>query len=74
MVRRAIVFDNNNPVLKSTKSFAGERNIDIPASILQFLVGYIKDNDNLYLFSKINENGLITKSSYTKMWESIIKK
>lgn len=73
-VQRALVYDKNTPVLKdSTKSFAGNRVIDIPTAIYPFLRDYLSSLDTLYLFT--NKSGsLVSQSGYTKMWKSILKK
>lgn len=72
-ISRAVVFDKNTAVIKSTKSYAGERSIDIPSESVDFLKDYINGITGLYLFTK-NNGELITKSSYDKMWSSIIRK
>lgn len=72
-IDRAVVFDGNNPVLKSTKSFAGKRSIPIPADVYPFLKDYVTGCSSVYIFTK-KDGGLVTKSSYDKMWASIIKK
>ena len=72
-ISRAVVFDKNTAVIKSTKSYAGERSIDIPSESVDFLKDYINGITGLYLFTK-NNGELITKSSYDKMWSNIIRK
>ncbi|MBQ3584524.1 MAG: site-specific integrase [Lachnospiraceae bacterium] len=73
-INRAIIFDGNSPVLKSsTKSFAGKRSIYIPEDVYPFLKDYVNNCSSLYIFTK-QDGGLITKSSYDKMWASIIRK
>ena len=72
-IQRAIIFDGNNSECKGTKSFAGERSIDIPSECKAFFMEYVAKIDTLYLFTKVN--GMpITKSSYDKMWKYIVRK
>lgn len=73
-VSSSIVFDGNNAVLKDmTKSIHGIRKIDLPAAAKAFFQKYLSSLSTLYLFTKL-DGGMITKSSYIKMWESIINK
>lgn len=72
-IERAVIFDKNNSEQKGTKSFAGKRTIDIPEESIGFFKEYISGLGGLYLFTKLDGTP-ITKSSYTKMWESILKK
>lgn len=72
-IQRAIIFDGNKSECKGTKSFAGERSIDIPAECRDFFQDYLSSINTLYLFTKLDGTA-ITKSSYDKMWKDIIKK
>lgn len=72
-ISRAVIFDKNTPVIKSTKSFSGTRSINIPDSIYDFLKEYVKKCPNIYIFTK-RDGTLVTKSSYDKMWQRIISK
>lgn len=72
-IQRAIIFNKNNSECKGTKSFAGERSIDIPVECLDFFKSYLSSLHTLYLFTKLDGTA-ITKSSYDKMWKSILKK
>lgn len=72
-INRAVIFNGNNAEIKGTKSFAGIRQLDIPAECVEFFKNYINDLNSLYLFCKL-DGSLITKSSYDKMWRQILKK
>ena len=73
-VTKTLIFDGNTPEIKPIpKSDNGYRTIPLPDKICKFLRNYIHSLDGAQLFS-CSTNPLITKSSYVKMWESIIKK
>ncbi len=63
----------NQSVIKEPKSFAGYRNIPIPDVLFDKIVGYIQQNKSINLFAMKNGE-LMSRSSFRKMWESIIKK
>lgn len=72
-INRAIVFDQNTPVIKSTKSFAGTRSINIPNDIYDYIREYVRSCPTMYLFTK-QDGTIITKSCYDKMWKRIVDK
>lgn len=62
-VNKAVAFEGNNPVLKSTKTAAGERTVillDVLAEILPNGKGLIFDNGS---------GGLLSKMQYRKRWQ-----
>lgn len=72
-IRRAVIFDINNQEIKGTKSFAGERDLNIPTESYAFLKYYVSSLKQFNLFTKLDGTE-ITKSSFQKMWDSIIRK
>lgn len=73
-INKAIIFDGNNAVLKdAAKSVHGIRKVDLPAAVKPFLKQYTTSLSSLYLFTKL-DGSMITKSSYIKMWDSIVNK
>lgn len=72
-VNKALAFDGNNPYLKGTKSANGERIVPMPPFLKDYLSEYIKNLNGPNLFTT-RTGGLMTASSYRKMWESILKK
>ena len=72
-VSRALIFDKNNAEIKDTKSYAGNRCINIPLEVKSFFIDYLQKLDGLYLFTKSDGN-LMTLSAYRRMWEQIQKK
>jgi integrase len=74
-IRNAITFDGNNPVLKNIpKTINGIRNIPIPDALYSILKTYVSNLNSLYLFEMRKRGGLMTKTSYNKLWSSIIDK
>lgn len=71
-VRRAIAFDRNDPYVKSTKSENGVRTVPIPSKVYPFIRTYCKSIRREKLFCMRNGE-MITKSSYRKMWDRIVK-
>lgn len=72
-VNNALVFEVNEGVLKNQpKTSAGHRIIPMPDKLLALLRDYLKTLYNLYLFTTSDAH--MTKSSFVKMWQSIIKK
>ena len=69
-VQRAVFFDGNNPGIKDPKTENGYREIPMPEYLVEFLRHYKADG---YLIQKM-AGGLMTKSAYDKMWESIVRK
>lgn len=73
-VTKDLIFDGNEPEIKTIpKTENGNRIIPLPAEICPFLRTYIHALGGTQLFSCAT-NSLITKSSYRKMWESIVRK
>ena len=64
---------NNIPELKDPKSKSGFREVPIPDILYDSLTHYVNNTKTFYLFT--GKNGeLITRSSYRRMWDSIMKK
>ena len=73
-VHQNLIFDKNKPEIKpSPKSDAGNRNVPIVLALQNFLYPYIDKMNGNYIFTMKNGE-LITKSSFRKMWDRIIKK
>ena len=72
-VSRALIFDKNNAEIKDTKSYAGNRCINIPLEVKSFFIDYLQKLYGLYLFTKSDGN-LMTLSAYRRMWEQKQKK
>ena len=69
-VNKAIAFDGNNPILKTTKSENGARSVPMPGFLKEYLTWYIKQLKGSNLFycrGKIH----MTHSAYVKMWKRI---
>lgn len=69
-VNKAIAFDGNNPILKTTKSENGARSMPMPGFLKEYLTWYIKQLKGSNLFycrGKIH----MTHSAYVKMWKRI---
>ena len=60
-------------VIMGTKSINGERIVPMPPFLKDYLNEYIKTLRGTNLFTT-KAGGLMTASSYRKMWESILKK
>lgn len=72
-VQRSLAFDVNDPYVKSTKTENGERSVPIPDKIYPFIKTYVESLPSEKLFY-MADGGWITKSSYRKKWERIIKR
>lgn len=72
-ISRGVIFDGNLGKIEATKNTTSDREIPIPDSIKPFFISYINNLPNFYLITKA-DGELMTKSSYDKMWASIIKK
>lgn len=57
--------------LSPAQTEAGNRQIPIIEPLKSFLKEYLQSLDGVYLFTREN-GGLVNKSSYHKMWESIL--
>lgn len=73
-INKAIVFISNQPVIKSTKSKAGNRILRILSNDILFFKSYLDIIDSDYLFTSIKTNELLSSISYRRMFESIINK
>ncbi|MDD6735782.1 MAG: site-specific integrase [Clostridiales bacterium] len=72
-VSQSLDISQNTPIIKEPKSKAGYRDIPIPDNLYNELVKYISSRKTLYIFTSQN-GSLVTRSSFRKMWESIMKK
>lgn len=71
--QRSITFDKNNPVINPyMKTKSSRRTLHIPKPFLDYFKTYVDNCTTLYLFTMQN-GSLITKSSYTKKWNRILK-
>lgn len=73
-INKALVFDNNIPIIKATKSAAGVRDIPMPEKLSIYLKQYLTKLETDNLFYSLGGKKTITEQSYKKMWSSIIKK
>lgn len=71
-VNKSAAFDDNNTYIKEPKSESGYRDVDMPDFLISFLKEYMKGIDILLFPMKNGEQ--MTKSSYARMWKSIVKK
>lgn len=73
-VNKTVVFDVNTPIIKTgAKSDAGNREIPVPDSAVDFLRQFLKSVDTFYLFPGKHTETL-SKTQYVKMWKRIVKK
>lgn len=73
-INKTLIFDGNNPEIKNyPKTENGIREVPIPKYAAEYLQKYISRLPGTNLFYSSNSS-LITKSSYDKMWISIINK
>ncbi len=73
-ITKDLIFDKNTPeIIMMTKTEHGFRTIPLPDVAADYLKEYIRSLDGTNLFP-CKTNSLITKSSYDKMWASIIRK
>lgn len=72
-VDKAVIFDGNNGKIEMTKNETSDRTLPIPAESIGFFKEYLSKLNTVYLVTKLNGE-LMTQSSYTKMWKSIVKK
>lgn len=73
-INKVVVFDKNNPEIKSyPKTDHGLRIVPLPDPAALFLQGYVESLNGSNLFP-CGTAALITKSSYDKMWKSILRK
>ena len=72
-VKGAIEFEGNNPYLKDPKSFNGYRTVPMPPFLVEHLEKYIPTLSSEWLMHT-RDGGMMTKSSYDRMWSSIVYK
>ena len=72
-ITKSLLYEKNDPVIKSPKSKAGYRNIPIPKTLLYGLRSYMATHTGTILLPMRN-GGYMTQSSFTKFWKSIEKK
>lgn len=72
-VGKSLDINKKCPELKTPKSDAGYRYIPLPQWLVNDLVSYISRIDSIYLFT-MRGGKLMSKSSFRRMWESILKK
>lgn len=72
-IENAISFDNNTPTLGDTKTFAGDRYIDLIDPFKSTIKAYIDSIDTFYLFPT-SKGSMPTESSFDRMWEQIMLK
>lgn len=73
-ITKSLIFDGNTPEIKNMpKTDHGFRELPVPDAAARFLKGYISSVKGIYLFT-CRDGGLITHSSYVKMWKSITGK
>lgn len=70
-ISRAVIFDGNNPILKTTKSSYSVRTLHIPSGAYDVLRSYVRDCDSMYLFHD-GSGQFLTKSMYRKRWDAIL--
>lgn len=71
-VNKALYFDGNTSGSKEPKTSNSVRTVPMPGWLCAFLKDYLKTLDGDSLFTC--RTGPITRSSYAKMWRSIVKK
>lgn len=71
-VNKSLYFEVNNANIKDPKSKSGYRQIPIPDRLIDELRIYILTLENNILFT-MNNGNYMTKSSFRKFWDSIIK-
>lgn len=71
-VNKSLYFEANSPNIKEPKSKAGFRQVPIPDSLIDELREYISTLKNNILFT-MTDGSYMTKSSFRKFWDSIIK-
>lgn len=72
-VQTSIRFKGNCPGTKDPKSHNGFRQVPMPDFLIDFLKEYIPTLKGPYLIHR-RDGGMMTKSSYDKMWAQIKKK
>ena len=72
-IENAISFNNNTSSLGDTKTFAGNRYIDLIDPFKTTIKTYIDSIDTFYLFPT-SKGSMPTESSFDRMWEQIMLK
>jgi integrase len=72
-INKTISFNGNEWEIKETKSQAGVRDLPIPQKVTLFFKNYISALNTLQLITKM-DGTLVSLSSYTKMWKTIVRK
>lgn len=71
-VNKNLVFAGNKGEIKqSPKSDAGNRTLPIPSPLIKKLTEYIRQLNNIYLFT-MSDGSLMSKSSFRRFWDSIV--
>lgn len=74
-VNKNLVFVGNTSQIKpSPKSDAGNRTLPLPSPLIKSLAAYIKQLDNMYLFTQLTNSNLMSKSSFRRFWDDLIDK
>ena len=72
-INKSLDISDNAPVINSPKTAAGHRDVPIPNVLYEELIRYLQTHKETYIFTMKNGE-MMTRSSFRKMWESIIKK
>lgn len=73
-ITKTLIFVGNNSQIKNMpKSDHGIRKVPLPAAAAQYLSRYLSSLDGTELFPGANST-YISKSSYDKMWASVVRK
>lgn len=72
-ITKAVAFKVNQPILKETKNYI-TRTTPMPLFLRTWLQKQLKAYPQDYIIEKIRGGGLMTKSSYDRMWEKIKRK
>lgn len=72
-ITNSLDISDNTAIIKEPKSKAGYRDIPIPDKLFSELRSYMGGRKTQLLFTAQN-GGYVTRSSYRRMWESIVKK
>lgn len=72
-INKSLDISENTPKIKVPKTKAGYRELPIPTELYNELISYMGNKKSMYLFHN-SEGCLLSRSSFRRMWESIIKK
>ena len=72
-INKSLDISENTSKIKVPKTKAGYRELPIPTELYNELVSYMENKKSMYLFHN-SEGCLLSRSSFRRMWESIIKK